>query len=135
LAAWQETFIYYLVYLTTFLSVASIRIMDAIRKLLLDLTHARAWPAPFKQEVRQATWGKIAGNGWKLTKLSYSISYKNKNKCVLEAKKCATPHRNLKALRASITWEELSKDYIVKKCWDFRPRIEAVLPANGKHIE
>jgi hypothetical protein len=28
--------------------------MDAIRKQLLDLTHARAWPAPFKRAIRQA---------------------------------------------------------------------------------
>jgi hypothetical protein len=55
----------------------------------------------------------------------------------LEAKECATPQRNLKDLRASITqvWEELSEDYIVKKCRAFRPRIEAMLAANGKHIE
>jgi hypothetical protein len=32
-------------------------------------------------------------------------------------------------------WDELSKDYIVKTCKAFRPWIEAVLAANGKHIE
>jgi hypothetical protein len=43
----------------------------------------------------------------------------------------------LKDLRASITqvWEELSEDYIVKKCRAFRLRIEAMLAANGKHME
>jgi hypothetical protein len=36
--------------------------------------------------------------------------------CILEAREFATPHINLKDLRASITqmWEELSEDYIVK---------------------
>jgi hypothetical protein len=43
----------------------------------------------------------------------------------------------LKDLKASIkqVWEELSEDYIVKKCWAFRPRIEAMLAAKEKHIE
>jgi hypothetical protein len=43
----------------------------------------------------------------------------------------------LKDLKASITqvWEELSEDYIVKKCRAIRPRIETMLAATGKHIE
>jgi hypothetical protein len=43
----------------------------------------------------------------------------------------------LKDLRASIVqvWEELSEDYIVKKYRAFRPRTEAMLAANGKHVE
>ena len=40
-------------------------------------------------------------------------------------------------MKASITaaWTNMSKDYIIKTCKAFRPRLEAVIKAEGGHIE
>lgn len=55
----------------------------------------------------------------------------------IEARVCEHPHSNLNSLRTSITkhWREISSDYIVKVCKSFRRRLEAVINANGGHIE
>ena len=49
----------------------------------------------------------------------------------------ATPHRNISELKATIQkeWKKLSSDYIIKSCSSFRRRIEAVIEAEGGHME
>ena len=56
---------------------------------------------------------------------------------VIEAKACATPHPNLTELKASITreWAAMTDSYVVKTFKAFRPRIEAIIEAEGGHIE
>ena len=56
---------------------------------------------------------------------------------VMDTKARATPHRNLSDLKASIVkaWNEMSADFIIKSCRSFRTRLEAVLEADGGHIE
>jgi inhibitor of nuclear factor kappa-B kinase subunit alpha len=50
---------------------------------------------------------------------------------------CKTPHPNLESLKAAImaAWSEMSPDYIRATCQRFRPRLEAVVRAEGGHIE
>ena len=42
-----------------------------------------------------------------------------------------------KTLKASIraAWANMSKDYIIKTCKAFRPQLEAMIEAEGGHIE
>ncbi|QQP31588.1 Putative transposable element, partial [Caligus rogercresseyi] len=49
----------------------------------------------------------------------------------------AIPHASVDALKAAVEkeWAEMSVDFIVKTCKAFRPRIEAMLKANGGHFE
>ena len=56
---------------------------------------------------------------------------------VVEARACATPHPNLDSLRLAICTEldNLSFAYLVKTCKSFRGRCEAVIEAEGGHIE
>ena len=56
---------------------------------------------------------------------------------VMQTKVGATPHRNTTALKSAIRreWAALSAQYIAKSCKRFRARIEAVVKANGGHIE
>lgn len=55
----------------------------------------------------------------------------------IEARACQHPHQNVESLRASIAkhWREMSSHYIIKVCKSFRRRLEAVIAANGGHIE
>ncbi|QQP34837.1 Putative transposable element, partial [Caligus rogercresseyi] len=56
---------------------------------------------------------------------------------VAERKACSIPHASVDALKAAVEkeWAEMSVDFIVKTCKAFRPRIEAMLKANGGHFE
>ena len=56
---------------------------------------------------------------------------------VMDRKARATPHRNVDDLKTSILreWDNLSKDFIVNSCKSFRRRIEAIVEAEGGHIE
>ena len=55
----------------------------------------------------------------------------------METEACKTPHNNVDSLKASIraAWDNMSEDYIIKTCKAFRPRLEAMLEAEGGHIE
>ncbi|QQP38324.1 Uncharacterized protein FKW44_018871 [Caligus rogercresseyi] len=48
-----------------------------------------------------------------------------------------TPHLNLDSLKATIIkeWDNYPEKHIINACKRFRPRIEAVVKANGGHIE
>ena len=50
---------------------------------------------------------------------------------------CATPHSSVQTLTASIkkAWKDLSPNYVEKTCAAFRRRLEAVIEADGGHIE
>lgn len=56
---------------------------------------------------------------------------------IMDSKARATPHPNVDSLNASIRreWRRLSKDFIVNSCKSFRSRIEAIVEAEGSHIE
>ena len=56
---------------------------------------------------------------------------------LLSTKVQATPHPNIKALKATISkeWKKMSPNFVVKSCKRFRSRIEAVVRANGGHVE
>ena len=55
----------------------------------------------------------------------------------VERKACATPHANVDALKAAVEkeWAEMSVEFVVKSCRAFRPRIEAMIEAEGGHFE
>ena len=55
----------------------------------------------------------------------------------MEAEACKTPHSNRKNLKAPIrkAWNNRSKEYIVRNSKAFRPHLEAMIEANGGHIE
>ena len=55
----------------------------------------------------------------------------------IEAEACKTPHSSQETLKASIraAWANMSKDYIIKTCKAFRPQLEAMIEAEGGHIE
>ncbi len=55
----------------------------------------------------------------------------------IESKACATPHRNTSDLKASITkeWEDMPVAFLTKTCRSFRPRLEAMVKAEGGHFE
>ena len=55
----------------------------------------------------------------------------------LKAEACKTPYSSWETLKASIraAWAKMSKDYIIKTCKAFRPRLEAIIEAEGGHIE
>ena len=54
----------------------------------------------------------------------------------VESMACKKPHTNVKTLKDDIrkAWAKMSKAYIIKTCRSFRPRIEAVIEAEGGHI-
>ncbi|QQP48702.1 Uncharacterized protein FKW44_009096 [Caligus rogercresseyi] len=56
---------------------------------------------------------------------------------VVERKACSIPHASVDVLKAAVEkeWAEMSVDFIVKTCKAFKPRIEAMLKANGGHFE
>ena len=55
----------------------------------------------------------------------------------VERKACATPHPNVNSLKAAVEeeWSIMTEDFIVKTCKAFRPRIEAMIKAEGNHFE
>ena len=55
----------------------------------------------------------------------------------VEAEACKTPYSSPETLKASIraAWAKMSKDYIIKICNACRPRLEAIIEAEGGHIE
>ena len=55
----------------------------------------------------------------------------------LEPRACKTPHRNVDDLKASIIreWDLMPEDFVRKTCASFRGRIEAIIEAEGGHIE
>ena len=66
-----------------------------------------------------------------LNPLDYSIW------AYVEAKACAHPHANTDSLKKSIIkeWTNMSEEYIRTTCSKFRPRLEAVIAAEGGHFE
>ncbi|QQP37952.1 Uncharacterized protein FKW44_018403 [Caligus rogercresseyi] len=52
-------------------------------------------------------------------------------------KACANHHPSVNALKASVEkeWAAMSKEHIRKVCRAFRPRLEAMVAANGHHFE
>ena len=56
---------------------------------------------------------------------------------VVEARACATPHRNVAELRASVDeqWANMSEEFIRNTCRSFRGRVEKVIANDGSHIE
>ena len=55
----------------------------------------------------------------------------------VESNVCATPHPSVEALKASVEreWAAMSEDYVWKVCGAFRPRLEAMVSADGGHFE
>ncbi|QQP37261.1 Uncharacterized protein FKW44_017471 [Caligus rogercresseyi] len=55
----------------------------------------------------------------------------------IESKTYRTPHLNPDSLKATIIkeWDNYPEKHIINACKRFRPRLEAVLKANGGHIE
>ena len=56
---------------------------------------------------------------------------------IVESKACATPHASVDVLKASVEkeWEGMEEEYLVRVCKAFRPRLEAMLEAEGGHFE
>ena len=56
---------------------------------------------------------------------------------VIESRACKTPHPNITSLKASICreWDAMTPAYLIKTCRAFRGRIEAMIKAEGGHIE
>ena len=55
----------------------------------------------------------------------------------VESKACSVPHRNIDDLKASVEeqWAAMPVDHVVKVCKAFRPRLEAMVSAEGGHFE
>jgi len=55
----------------------------------------------------------------------------------IQSKACNCQHPNLDSLKAAVEehWNNMSDDYITKVCSKFRPRIEAVIAAEGSYID
>ncbi|QQP57556.1 Putative transposable element [Caligus rogercresseyi] len=55
----------------------------------------------------------------------------------VESKACATPHPSVDALKTSVEkeWADMSEHYVRKVCRAFRPRLEAMVSAEGSHFE
>ena len=55
----------------------------------------------------------------------------------VESKACATPHANVDALKSSVEkeWDAMPVDHVIKVCRAFRPRLEAMVEADGGHFE
>ena len=56
---------------------------------------------------------------------------------MVERKACKTPHPNVDSLKAAVelAWANMSEDFIRTSCLGFRPRLEAMVAANGEHFE
>lgn len=66
-----------------------------------------------------------------LNPLDYSVW------ATVEKDACSKSHPSISALKKSITrsWNKMTTTYIQKTCKSFRSRLEAVIAANGGHIE
>jgi hypothetical protein len=55
----------------------------------------------------------------------------------IQTRACNKKHSTIEALKKSIRreWAQMPEAYIRKVCSRFRPRIEAVIAAEGGHIE
>ncbi|QQP49440.1 Putative transposable element [Caligus rogercresseyi] len=55
----------------------------------------------------------------------------------LERKACSRPHPNVASLKSAVheEWTNMSMDYVVRVCAAFRPRVEAMIEAEGSHFE
>ncbi len=55
----------------------------------------------------------------------------------VESKTCATPHKSVDDLKASVEqeWANMSEDHVMKVCQAFRPRLEAMVAVDGGHFE
>jgi len=55
----------------------------------------------------------------------------------LEARACSVPHTSVDALKAAVNteWANMPADFIKRSCASFRPRLEAIVAAQGGHIE
>ncbi|QQP40723.1 Putative transposable element [Caligus rogercresseyi] len=55
----------------------------------------------------------------------------------LERKACSKPPPNVASLKSAVheEWTNMSMDYVVKVCSGFRPRVEAMIEAEGSHFE
>ena len=56
---------------------------------------------------------------------------------IMESKARATSHPSIESLKDSImkAWDNLDEEYIKKSCEAFRGRVEAIIDAEGGHIE
>ncbi|QQP49000.1 Uncharacterized protein FKW44_007891, partial [Caligus rogercresseyi] len=47
------------------------------------------------------------------------------------------PHPNVASLKSAVheEWTNMSMDYVVRVCAAFRPRVEAMIEAEGSHFE
>ena len=66
-----------------------------------------------------------------LNLLDYSIWWDIQNRA------CKVRHSNTEELKSSVNrvWASMMKDYDCTVCKAFRPRLQRVIEANGKHIE
>ncbi len=55
----------------------------------------------------------------------------------VESKACATPHASIDAMKASVEqeWAAMPEAHVIKVCRAFRPRLEAMVAAEGGHFE
>ncbi len=55
----------------------------------------------------------------------------------MERKACSILQPNVESLKEAVEceWAAMSTDFIVSSCRAFRPRLEAMLEANGGHFE
>ena len=55
----------------------------------------------------------------------------------VESKACSSPHPSVDAMKASVEleWTNMSVDFVKSSCSKFRPRLEALLEAEGGHFE
>ncbi len=56
---------------------------------------------------------------------------------VVKAKACKVSHPSVEALKASImkVWKAMTKDYLIRTCRQFRPRLEKVVALEGLLFE
>jgi hypothetical protein len=54
----------------------------------------------------------------------------------IQSKACNCQHPNLESLKVAVEehWNNMVEDYIMKVCSKFRPRIKAVIEAEGSYI-
>ena len=65
----------------------------------------------------------------------WPLSYLNANPvdhavwCLIKSMVCETPHSNVDSLKSSVVreWGNIVRDFLVKSCTTFRPRIEVMV--------
>ena len=92
---------------------------------------SRATQAWLKEHLNfwdKTTWPPSAPD---LNPLDFSIW------AYVAAEACKIQHPNLESLKKAVkkAWTNLSEDYIVKTCSRFRPRVQAVIDAEGGLID